>query len=275
VDYAALEARWWAIVTQDLQNATAEHRKAVVEAMQAFDGFYGRATNLGDEIDRLRGEVEKMKEAADHHHTCLAADLQEWPDLPKPQKADLIAEAARETQKLTKYSRSPEEVRKAIEGNGNLSMRSGQGRILAVMVQRFPSKMTIAQIATLSKMKVTGGTFKTYWSRLKVAGYIEGEGNLWTASQAGIDAMGGNVPEPQSRGEIVEMWAQAVGGKAGDMLRALVGLYPSSYTRVNLAADVGLEVNGGTYKTYISRLRSNNLITTDGYEVRASDDLMA
>jgi len=200
------------------------------------------------------------------------------PKVPKRSYSERKAaavDALQDVQRLAKYGRPVSEVKKAIEGNGDLSLTSGLGHILAVVVQRFPAKMSIAQIATLAKMKGSGGTFKTYWSRLKVAGLIESDGLLWTATDAGIDKFGGQVPAPQTQEEVVDMWAHAVGGKAGDMLRILVEHYPGSYTRDALAATVDLEVNGGTYKTYISRLRANNLVVADAYNVRASDDLMS
>lgn len=277
VDYAALETRWWGIAVQDMEKLVEEQRKALEGLTRLFDGYQGHARTLSEELAAGRGMVmDAVKRLR----------VPRQPKVPKRSYAEKKAVAVdglqrqerhldNAVQKLARYGRPVAEVKKAIEGNGDLSLRSGLGRILAVLVQRFPAKMSIPQVATLAKMKGTGGTFKTYWSRLKVAGLIESDGLLWTASDAGIDKFGGQVPNPQTQDEVVDMWAQAVGGKAGDMLRLLVERYPGHYTRDELAAETGLEVNGGTYKTYISRLRANNLAITDAYNVKASDDLMS
>ena len=58
------------------------------------------------------------------------------------------------------------------------------------------------------------------------------------------------------------MWCRAVGGGAGRLLRLLAdrGLL----TRDELAEAADMTASGGTFGTYLSRLRSNGLIEEDG-----------
>lgn len=141
-------------------------------------------------------------------------------------------------------------------------------RILAVLAARHPARFTVAQWATLAGMKRTGGTWSTYLSRLRVAGLILQYGQLFGVTDAGMKALGG---KPQ-RGDPLETWASAVGG-AGRMLRLLADIHPKRLSRPELARRLDLEVSGGTFSTYLSRLRSNGLIEESGGEIAASDIL--
>ncbi len=60
---------------------------------------------------------------------------------------------------------------------------------------------------------------------------------------------------------------------AGRLLDALAEAYPASLPKYELAAACRLEVSGGTFLTYLSRLSGNGLITRDCDQIRASDDL--
>lgn len=85
---------------------------------------------------------------------------------------------------------------------------------------------------------------------------------------AGMRALGGK-PE---RGDPLQTWASAVGG-AGRMLRLLADIHPKRLSRAELGRRLDLEVSGGTFGTYLSRLRSNGLIEEAGGEIAASDVL--
>lgn len=57
------------------------------------------------------------------------------------------------------------------------------------------------------------------------------------------------------------------------MLDALVEQYPRRIARGQLAELIGLEPSGGTFSTYLSRLRSNGLAEVNGDGVRAAETL--
>ena len=86
--------------------------------------------------------------------------------------------------------------------------------MLGVLAQRSPIKLTIAQWATLSQLKRTGGTWSTYLSKLKTAGLVEKSGELWTATPAGIAAAGAVPAAPTSTEELVAMWKGNLQGGA-------------------------------------------------------------
>ena len=67
------------------------------------------------------------------------------------------------------------------------------------------------------------------------------------------------------------MWKEALGsaGRLIDLLLAAGGQLP----RNELAARAGLTSNAGTLGTYLSRLRSNDLVSVAGSVVRIADAL--
>ncbi|TPN34740.1 MULTISPECIES: hypothetical protein [unclassified Mesorhizobium] len=131
---------------------------------------------------------------------------------------------------------------------------------LALLAAAYPAGYTEAQWASLAGFKRTGGTWSTYKSRLRTKAAIEQRGDLWFATQAGVDAIGGDVPTmPRTPDERLAMWKGKIAG-VGPMLDALRNHYPHLISRTDLAFRLGLAPGGGTFGTYLSRVRSNDLI---------------
>lgn len=143
-------------------------------------------------------------------------------------------------------------------------------RILKVLAQRHPARFTEAQWATLAGMKRTGGTWGTYKSRLRTAGYLEEGDGLFGCSAAGLEAAGELPPGPQTPEEVQAMWRAAVGGGAARMLDALIAAFPAALSRTELADRLGMAATGGSFGTYLSRLKSNGLVEVEGRTVKAS-----
>lgn len=131
---------------------------------------------------------------------------------------------------------------------------------LALLAAAYPAGYTEAQWASLAGFKRTGGTWGTYKSRLRTKGLVEQRGELWFATEAGVDAIGGAMPTmPRTPGERLAMWKSKVAG-IGPMLDVLFRCYPMELTREALASHLNMAAGGGTFGTYLSRLRSNGLI---------------
>lgn len=131
---------------------------------------------------------------------------------------------------------------------------------LALLAAAYPAGYTEAQWASLAGFKRTGGTWSTYKSRLRSKAAVEQRGNLWFATQAGIDAIGVDIPDmPRTPGERLAMWKAKVAG-VGPMLDFLFSYYPAPASREFIASNLGMAAGGGTFGTYLSRLRSNGLL---------------
>lgn len=159
-------------------------------------------------------------------------------------------------------------------GSAPRSALGAERKPLAVLAGAAPAGLTEASWATLAGFKRTGGTWGTYKSRLRTAGLIEAFGSLWHATPAGIAAIGGEVvPLPAPGPELVMRWAKALPG-VSRMLYVLQKRYPHLTTRDALAADLGMAASGGTFGTYLSRLRANGLLEEKGKRLRLTPALM-
>jgi len=163
-------------------------------------------------------------------------------------------------------------IKPADAHDGNGAIRGGGAkRMLEVLVSRHPARFTEVQWATLSGLKRTGGTWATYKSRLVTAGLVERSGDLWTATDEAI-RLYGDLRRPMDPAEVIEDWKRKLGSGPARMIDVLLA-HPRGMSRQELAAAVELEGSGGTFSTYLSRLRSNGLIEVQSGEVRLADSL--
>lgn len=154
------------------------------------------------------------------------------------------------------------------------SALGAERRPLAVLARAAPAGLTEASWATLARFKRTGGTWSTYKSRLRTVGLIEQRGTLWYATPSGIAAIGDEVVTLPAPGpELVAHWAKRLPG-AVRMLNLLQRRYPDFTARDALAADLGMAASGGTFGTYLSRLRTNGLLEEKGKRLRLTPALM-
>ncbi|MCK4340260.1 MAG: DUF853 family protein [Phycisphaerae bacterium] len=154
--------------------------------------------------------------------------------------------------------------------NNNGPLGGGALRMARVLADRHPARFTEAQWATLSELKRTGGTWGTYKSRLRQAGLVESDGRYWWASAQALAEHGDPSRCPQTSAEIQQAWKSRLGGGAARMIDALVERWPSGITRDELGRAVGISAAGGTFGTYLSRLRSNGLLSVENGELRAA-----
>ena len=149
-------------------------------------------------------------------------------------------------------------------------------KILSVLASVFPKPLTEARWSTVCGMKRTGGTWKTYKSRLRTAAYImQLHDGRWAATAEGVNALGGNIgiEFPPAGPELVRFWAGKLGG-VGPMCEMLIDAYPKYLSREILAQSLKMAATGGTFKTYLSRLSGADLIEKRGAEVRLTVEIM-
>lgn len=157
--------------------------------------------------------------------------------------------------------------------NGAAPAKAGaEIRVLKVLAARHPARFTRAQWATLAGMKKTGGTWQTYVSRLRQSGYLdEREDGTVGLTAAGVRAAG-HVERPPA-GSVLEGWKNALGTGPAKMIDALVRIHPHPMDRANLADRCGMTATGGTFQTYLSKLKTNGLIEIHGRKIKASETL--
>jgi len=131
---------------------------------------------------------------------------------------------------------------------------------LSFLCASYPAGYTESQWAVLSGYKRTGGTWGTYKSRLRSKGLVDQRDGSWFATEVGLAAIGGDVPQmPETPEERLEMWKSKIHG-VGAMLQSLFDNYPNQISRDDLAHEISMSPSGGSFGTYLSRLRTNGLL---------------
>jgi len=119
-------------------------------------------------------------------------------------------------------------------------------------------------------MPPTSGTFTTYISKLKSAGYIgdDGDGLYLKKTMANLP----HLPAPGE--ELVCAWMQELDGKAKDILKYVADVYPQTLERKQIADAVGMPPDSGTFTTYMSRINGKGLFEKHGRLIQASPAMM-
>jgi hypothetical protein len=175
-------------------------------------------------------------------------------------------------QRETTPPRSPSPHRGGGPGDPDVG-GGGLRRILIALAQR-PQGLTLRQIGVRAGLSSRSGTFSTYMSRGRQRGWIcdGGPGGASTITDAGLQALGKYEPLPTGA-ELLEYWLRELGESgAARILRAVAEAYPEALPLEEVGKRAELNARSGTFSTYLSRLRTLELIEGRG-TVRASEEL--
>lgn len=239
---------------------------------------------LRDTIAQLQQGIQEIEEDRDRHlHTLvkaagiveqLATLLSVEAAKPATSVAKLNVPATRLFAKVNPVQEPrPVSVQSTEPVEG---IKLGARKMLSVLVQWMPAGRTEAQVAAQVKMKRTGGTFGSYKSALKTAGLIEVNGSLWFATPKGRAFLGSEIPaKPRTTEEVVALWSNTLKKGAREMLDFLITHHRSGgLSRAELAEAVNMEPRGGTFGSYLSDLKTADLIIVDGQIVMANADAL-
>lgn len=158
-------------------------------------------------------------------------------------------------------------------GRGDLP-KGAVRRILTALAQH-PEGLSYRKIGVFADVSTRGGSFTTYLSRCRTAGWIEGndsQGVMITG--AGLEALGEFSPLPTGP-DLADYWLREIGADnaCGKILRVLIESYPNPMTYDEIGEAAEVSTKGGSFTTYLSRLRSRDLITGTNKGVLASEEL--
>jgi hypothetical protein len=139
-------------------------------------------------------------------------------------------------------------------------------RMLTALATFHPGVMTRPQIARAAGLRVTSGTFSTYWSELRQHGFLEDAGaSLYRATDRGLTALGSARPVmPRTFAERREFWEARLRAGERRLLEIVVAANAAGVSRDELAARAQMSVTSGTFSTYLSTLHNNRLIERVG-----------
>lgn len=162
----------------------------------------------------------------------------------------------------------------------NSGLRAGQRRLLNVLIRYHPRSLSRREVGMLAGFSAKGGTFSTYIGVLKAQGLIgEAEGFLY-ATREGLNLADDAISIPKHPAELLDLWSGEVTGKsrlrAGErlMFSTLIEVYPKGMTRAELGDRTKFARHGGTFSTYLGRLKSNYLVREDGGFLRANLEVL-
>lgn len=148
---------------------------------------------------------------------------------------------------------------------------SGAYRMLVALAQHAPDAVTASKLALLTGIARTGGTFRTYLGKLKTLGWVTGDAHALAITADGLQAVGTFSPLPTGP-DLIAYWQQQLGTSgARAMFDAAVAAYPQALTKDELADRTGIAATGGTFRTYLGKLRTMELL--ERRAIRASDVL--
>lgn len=151
---------------------------------------------------------------------------------------------------------------------GASEVSGGLRRMMVALAQR--NGLSKRQMGVRAGLSSTSGTFSTYLSRARQAGWIEGHGGQLSITDAGRLALGSYEPLPSGQG-LLDYWLGQLGDSgAARMLRALAARYPKAFTKAEMGEAADISHTSGTFGTYLSRLRTLELIEVSRGEIRAS-----
>lgn len=228
----------------DLQVIQAEIDQRVYKSSEQFRQFIRQrlADEIGQMHKRLCGVVDDTP-APDDDPPAITIDLR-----PRPRTKPVLPTA------------------KPTSAKADTALNDTQRKMLAVLLHRAQMSQPTtprAMLAAMAGIKATGGTFGTYLSRLRTSGYIDGSSDL-SITDAGVTALGPVDPLPTGR-ELIEWYkSNKLNSTQAAMLDAIVSHHPNGIERQDLASAVELEPGGGTYGTYLSRMRQLGIIQGSG-----------
>jgi len=187
------------------------------------------------------------------------------PTLPKGNSIKIPAIADPQSQSKDQAPTTPSE--------SAIPLRAGAMKMLKAAAMFHPKEITRQQIATVAGFSAKGGTFNTYLSELKRNGWITESYKRLQVTDDGLEAAGDVDPLPTDSESIIEMWAGKFRQGAARMLRTVAERYPEPITKDELGELTDFTPSGGTFNTYLSELRRNNLIKVNGTEIIATKEL--
>ena len=238
-------------VTDPAEIASA-HKRGYAEGISA-----GREHIIGI-LGTAQGDVEKILQSAYDESRRLGDKA--FNEIRKPSPTAAKTPAGASGRELPRVSAKPSPVS---GGDGSIS-RSEQKivdsiRWWNVLHVTAPSH---AQVAFVAGYSHKSGTWSTYLSRLRSAGLIEGRGDL-VLTIAGVSAA--NEPtSPPTASALRDMVLEKIDAPLRRIMQPILAAYPSGMTHADVAGEASYSHTSGTWSTYLSRLRSLDLIEGRG-----------
>lgn len=162
----------------------------------------------------------------------------------------------------------------SLEGSARAQGIRGMIALQVLVSAASSDGLTEEQWAFLSGFARSGGTWTTYRGALRSAELIVQIDGRWMPTRAGYIAASDVPIDPPALGAVlVRAWAKK-GQSTGKLAEVLLKTWPEAVSRAELASEAGMTASGGTFTTYLGRLRKRGMIEESGKMVRLNPALM-
>lgn len=148
--------------------------------------------------------------------------------------------------------------------------------MLEALALRYPTPLSKAQLGLLSGYTASGGTFRTYLPRLARLSLVDVAGDRVQLTETGLQLIGARIASaPQTAEAVRAMWLAYLDQGPRRMLDILIERYPKATSREELGEASGYTAAGGTFRTYLPKLKRLGLVTVREDQIRASEELFS
>jgi hypothetical protein len=252
-----------------------ENRVASLRVQTVNSGAVSALEAAKKQISGLHTEVKELTAVLDRTRGGLAKLVTQANDILNTGSRSLISIEALQNKEKSQASLVVEKPKClqappiALDCQGPRPT-GGIRRMLVALAQR-DRGLSKKQIAVRAGLSAKSGTFSTYLSRLSSDAYIETRGGLYFITANGHAALGEYERLPEGP-ELVTYWVAHLKGGAGRMLQVLSEECPAALTKERLGLLSMISHTSGTFSTYLSKLRSLDLVTGTN-EIRLSPEL--
>lgn len=163
--------------------------------------------------------------------------------------------------------------KRAVSSALDTSMGKCERAILSVLY-KFDA-CTKKKTALMSGYSARSGSFANSLSKLRQAGYMEGSGAI-AITAAGRAALPDPEPLPEPGDPLIRYWLSRLGKCAAEILDVLIGAHPKGLSKHEIAERTAsrYSATSGSFANSLSELRTLELITGSGDNIRASGELL-
>jgi hypothetical protein len=281
IDLPAIQERLQVVAKEVLENDPKKLRARIAELERLAKSALGQPPTVVEKPVMSEADFDRFANTVNNLRTILSNTLEEInkavaPGRPIPLKSG-VQEIETEFRRVKGMPPLPMKVAPRLgitvtPQNGSSEIgKSGLRRMLIALAQN-PQGLTDSKLGLRADVSVKGGSFDTYLSKARRSGWVDGDRQSLKITRAGLEALGHWEPLPKGK-DLLNHWIRKMGtGGASRMLLALSNLYPLSCTAQHLGITAGVSVDGGSFDTYLSRLRGFDLITGDRTALRASEE---
>lgn len=239
-----------------------------VEVPVLSDEQMGALQALADELNSKASELIEQAQFLMAFGQDILAVIARTQDAAPPAPAPTRPAAAPPPQPAPAPSGDPEGEEKAI------SLKDGEISVLKAIAQRYPTRLTVSQIATLAGRSNKSSSFALAMTKMRRLNYITPGNKDIVITKDGLDFLGDDVPQqPQTTEELMSMWQRALKHSTYRLLDLIVGMYPREITKEQLSESSGYSIKSSSFNGDISLLVSNGLVERTDLGLIASDTL--